>query len=81
MISIKFSQFFYIRDAGKQASIYSNLHQNIQDVCNERGIEIMSPHYVAARDGNMSGIPADYLPKDYKAPGFNVNIKKAAGKD
>jgi small-conductance mechanosensitive channel len=71
----------YIRDAGKQASIYSNLHQNIQDVCNERGIEIMSPHYVAARDGNTSGIPADYLPKDYKAPGFNVNIKKAEGKD
>jgi hypothetical protein len=30
-----------------------NLHQNIQDVCNER-IEIMSPHYRAARDGNKS---------------------------
>ncbi len=64
----------YIREANKQASIYSNLHQNIQDVCNERGIEIMSPHYKAARDGNMTTIPANYLAKDYEAPGFNVNV-------
>jgi len=48
----------------KQAEIYSLLHQNIQDVCNERGIEIMSPHYRAERDGNKSTIPGEYLPKD-----------------
>ena len=60
---------------GKQAGIYSNLHQNIQDVCNENGIEILSPHYRAARDGNNITIPANYLPEDYKAPGFNVNMK------
>jgi small-conductance mechanosensitive channel len=35
----------YIRETNLQAVIYSNLHQNIQDVCNERGIEILSPHY------------------------------------
>jgi small-conductance mechanosensitive channel len=66
----------YVREANKQATIYSNLHQNIQDVCNERGIEILSPHYRAARDGNMSTIPLDYLPKDYKAPAFNINTNK-----
>lgn len=66
----------YIREANKQATIYSNLHQNIQDVCNENGIEILSPHYRAARDGNQSTIPADYLPKDYEAPSFNVKSKK-----
>jgi small-conductance mechanosensitive channel len=66
----------YTKEANKQAAIYSNLHQNIQDVCNERGIEILSPHYRAARDGNISTIPADYLPKEYEAPGFNVTIKK-----
>jgi len=66
----------YTQEAGRQAFIYSNLHQNIQDVCNERGIEILSPHYRAARDGNMTTIPADYLPKDYKAPPFHVNIEK-----
>lgn len=66
----------YTREASKQALLYSILHQNIQDVCNERGIEILSPHYRAARDGNSTTIPADYLPKDYKAPGFNVNLEK-----
>jgi small-conductance mechanosensitive channel len=66
----------YVREANKQAKIYSDLHQNIQDTCNERGVEILSPHYRAARDGNNVTIPSDYLPKDYKAPSFNVNIQK-----
>ena len=66
----------YTREANKQAGIYSHLHQNIQDCCNEAGIEIMSPHYRAARDGSLTTIPADYLSKDYKAPSFNVKIEK-----
>lgn len=53
----------YTKQPNKQARIYSSLHQNIQDVCNERGIEIMSPHYRAERDGNQSTIPAEYLEK------------------
>jgi small-conductance mechanosensitive channel len=65
----------YTREASKQALLYSNLHQNIQDVCNERGIEILSPHYRAARDGNSTTIPSDYLPKDYVAPSFTVKIE------
>jgi small-conductance mechanosensitive channel len=65
----------YIKEPNKQAIIYSMLHQNIQDICNERGIEIMSPHYRAARDGNTSTIPSTYLGKEYKAPFFNVNFK------
>lgn len=64
----------YTKEASKQALVYSHLHQNIQDVCNERGIEILSPHYRAARDGNMTTIPADYLPKDYKASSFQVKV-------
>lgn len=66
----------YVREANKQSLIYSHLHQNIQDVCNERGIEILSPHYRAARDGNMTTIPSNYLAKDYKAPGFNIKVDK-----
>ncbi|WP_373513923.1 mechanosensitive ion channel domain-containing protein [Persicitalea sp.] len=50
----------YTREANRQAGIYSNLHQNIQDCCNEAGIEILSPHYRAARDGSMTTIPASY---------------------
>ena len=66
----------YIREANKQTDIYSLLYQNIQDVCNEKGIEIMSPHYRASRDGNTTTIPEDYLPGDYKAPGFNINLNE-----
>lgn len=47
----------YTREPAKQATIYSELHQHIQDCCNEAGIEIMSPHYRAMRDGNASTIP------------------------
>ncbi|OBQ05072.1 MAG: mechanosensitive ion channel protein [Anabaena sp. AL09] len=55
------------------ASIYSELHQNIQDKCNEAEIEILSPHYSAVRDGNQTTIPENYLPQDYKAPGFRLS--------
>jgi small-conductance mechanosensitive channel len=65
----------YTKDANEQATIYSDLHQNIQDCCNEAGIEILSPHYRAARDGNMVTIPAHYLSTDYKPPSFNVKIQ------
>lgn len=47
----------YTKDAELQTAIYSELHQNIQDCFNEAGIEIMSPHYRAVRDGNQSTIP------------------------
>ena len=58
------------REIHKMAYIYSELHKNIQDKCNEAGIEILSPHYGAQRDGNQSTIPSDYLPEDYQAPYF-----------
>lgn len=62
----------YIREVNRQARIYSDLHQHIQDVFNERGIEILSPHYRAVRDGNTTTIPASYLPENYQAPQFRV---------
>ena len=62
----------YTNDANKQALIYSLLHQNIQDKFNESGVEIMSPHYKALRDGNTTAIPPDYLPDNYVSPSFNI---------
>lgn len=51
----------YIKEADRLAQIYSDLHQNIQDRFNEAGVEIMSPHYMATRDGNETTIPKDDL--------------------
>lgn len=50
----------YIKDADKLAQIYSDLHQNIQDLANEAGIELLSPHYFASRDGSEITIPKEY---------------------
>lgn len=47
----------YVVEVDKLMQIYSALHQNIQDKFNEAGVEIMSPHYFAMRDGNESTIP------------------------
>jgi small-conductance mechanosensitive channel len=66
----------YTKGAEKQAGVYSELHQNIQDCFNEADIEILSPHYRAARDGNMITIPADYLPEGYQAPAFRISTDK-----
>jgi len=63
----------YTNEASKMALTYSNLHQNIQDKFYKAGIEIMSPHYEALRDGNSLAIPKDQLPEDYKAPGFRID--------
>lgn len=54
------------------ARIYSELHQNIQDKCNESGIEILSPHYSAVRDGSQITIPEEYLPEGYTVPGWKI---------
>ena len=51
----------YIKDADNYGPIMSDLHQNIQDVFNEAGVEIMSPQYIATRDGSSTTIPSDYL--------------------
>jgi small-conductance mechanosensitive channel len=57
----------------RMVKIYAELHQNIQDYCNQVGIEILSPSYYALRDGHQSTIPENYLPSDYQAPGFRVS--------
>ena len=66
----------FTKEPNRQAVIYSHLHANIQDKFNDAGVEIMSPHYKALRDGNATTIPPDYLPKDYQAPVFNTEERK-----
>ena len=40
--------------------VYSNLHKNIMDRFHEEGIEILSPHFYAERDGNEIVMPSQY---------------------
>ncbi len=58
---------------------YSELHQNIQDAFNKAGVEILSPHYRAARDGNEITIPPDQRPAGYTAPAFRVHQLRPEG--
>lgn len=72
----------YTDQPEKMNAIYSQLHQNLQDKCNEADIEILSPHYSAIRDGNLITIPANYLDKNYQAPSFRIETssKSSSGK-
>jgi small-conductance mechanosensitive channel len=49
----------YTRQVNKMTIIYSELHKNILEVFHEAGVEILSPHYNALRDGNPSTIRKD----------------------
>lgn len=60
----------YTDHPNRMAVTYSALHQHIQDVFGANGIEIMSPHFSALRDGNAVNIPPQHLPPNYQAPGF-----------
>lgn len=62
----------YTRNASDMANIYSRLHRQIQESFFEAGVEIMSPHYSALRDGNSLSIPDESKPPGYQAPGFRV---------
>lgn len=47
----------YTRNPHKQAAIYSELHQHILDVFHAAGIELLSPHFRAIRDGSELDMP------------------------
>lgn len=73
--SITYKIHAYVNNAKHQVIVFSKLHGHIQDVCNEQGIEILSPLYMAHRDGNHVVLDPGYVPKDYKTPRFGVDIK------
>lgn len=62
----------YTNRPAVMAVTYSDLHQAIQDAFAKAGVEIMSPHYGALRDGNPVALPPAALPKGYRAPAFRV---------
>lgn len=68
----------YTRQPNKIPFFYSELYQSIQREFNNAGVEILSPHYNAIRDGNASTIPGEG--EDIRNPVEKV-IDKATGKD
>jgi small-conductance mechanosensitive channel len=46
----------YINNAKRMPAIYSEVHKNIHIAFDAAGVEIMSPHYQAIRDGNASTV-------------------------
>jgi small-conductance mechanosensitive channel len=69
----------YTDAAAAMNRIYSELHQNIQDTFNEAGVEIMSPHYGALRDGSATTVPEEHRPPGYQPPGFRVLTLRPQG--
>ena len=63
----------YTNSTNRMVATYSALHANIQDAFNEAGVEIMSPHYSALRDGNRMAVPDDDLPKNYQTPAIRIH--------
>ena len=59
--------------------IYSALHASIQECFGEAGVEIMSPNYLALRDGNRATMPDAYLPRHYEPPAFHVHVRDERG--
>jgi len=57
----------YSKEAKKMALIYSDMHRNILDAFNKAGVEILSPQYIAARDGNLTTVQSDDN-RDQKTP-------------
>ena len=56
----------YTRHPEKMALIYSQLHQHIQDLFNEAGIELLSPHFMGVRQTDQIFMPDEYLQKKEK---------------
>ena len=48
----------YTKEAKKMPKTYSEIHRNILELFNDANIEILSPSYIAARDGNLTTVPS-----------------------
>ncbi|RLD41802.1 MAG: mechanosensitive ion channel family protein [Bacteroidetes bacterium] len=68
----------YTKQPSKMAFFISELNKSIQEEFNKAGVEILSPHYQAMRDGNSSTISGEAT--DMRNPVDKI-IDKFTGKD
>lgn len=66
----------YTKDANAMSAIYSDLNKNIQDIFHREGIELLSPHFKAIRDGSEINMPKENQKTglDRIAP-FNMKVQ------
>jgi len=69
---IEYELNVYTKQPGKMMQFYSDLHKQILEEFNKAGVEIMSPHYTAYRDGNASTIPKTEADPVVKNPVVDV---------
>jgi small-conductance mechanosensitive channel len=58
-LNVSYELNAYTDEPNLMANTCSDLHRSIQGEFNEAGIEILSPHYTALRDGHQAAIPQD----------------------
>ncbi len=71
--SVAYQLNVYTRLPGSMPRILSGLHQHIQDVFAEAGIEILSPVYEAHRDGSVAALPPSALAAADDLPGGDAS--------
>lgn len=71
----------YTERPQQMSRIYSDMHRHILDCFNEAGVEILSPHYEANRDGNALTIPENYVRKKVnRTPSREKDVKAKTGR-
>ncbi len=64
----------YTKDPGKQALIYSDLHKHLLDEFHAAGIELLSPHFRAVRDGSAREMPPESRQGNDFVPPIRVGV-------
>lgn len=62
----------YTKSPNKQALIYSELHKHLLDEFHAAGIELLSPHFRAVRDGSTREMPPGTMNKADDVPPIRV---------
>jgi len=65
----------YTASASEMIDIYAALHSRIQDSFYAAGVEIMSPHFTAVRDGQPMAIPQAFRPPNYRPAPWRVETE------
>jgi len=65
--SVTYELNAYANNPSVMSATYSELHRNILEAFKQAGVEILSPHYRAVRDGKPAAIPRRPRPGPRKA--------------